>query len=499
MSRFVVILLLIGLGKPACRITGAEQSPAVDFVYPAGGQVGSEFELRAPGRWPEWPPGVWTSSPDVRVTPSRSVGAFKVEIASEATVGPSLLRFFASGGADQPVQFVISDTPELVESEEGEASDGGVTVRTLPVTCNGRIMEEDEEDVWVLPITAPVQFSAELAARSLDSPLLATLVLTDETGQTVTMSEDVTSRDPVLSLALERAGVYSLRVSARDIGGGETGDSFGAGPGALYRLRITTEVIVPVPVDDTNWLGPLSTNILRAPTSPNQFELPVSIRGFISPAGDQDRYLFNAKAEERFDISLATVSVGSPLNGQLELHDSEEALIEFVEGPEPYLSWVAPNDGQYVVWVSAAGGGGGGGQYYDLEISAPAPELSGLLDAHAIRLRAGSETNLFLALRRPSEFGTAITLQPDNLPKGVNVLARPIAGNEDRIPVTVRVAPEAKPANQPIRLTLFAADPSFPLFVSAKGQIRGRHAALDELLVNATEDIWLTILPREED
>ena len=61
--------------------------------------------------------------------------------------------------------------------------------------------------------------------------------------------------------------------------------------------------------------------------------------------------------------------------------------------------------------------------------------------------------------------------------------------------VALMAAPEAKPANQPFRISVRAADSSTPKerlgFFDLKGKDSG-----GERLINQTDQLWLTVLPK---
>lgn len=495
-----LVWFLAGLALHAGVLLRAQAEalpPVIESVYPAGGRIGTDFPVQVRGAWPDWPVAVRAVVQGVTVTPGADPGNFQVRVEANTPVGPTLLRFFTAGGASDPVQFVISDTAEILEPDDAPAASSTVIVRLLPATLNGRLMASDELDAWLFPVTAPTQISAKMAALSLDAPLRATLTLLDGQGQTVTVSADVPGRDPSLSAALNRPGLYRLQVGFRQSAVADGAADAAAGVDALYRVTLRGEAIIEIPPDPIEELGPLDPNILRPETSPNLFDLPVSIRGFVSPAGDRDRYGFTAGALQRYEIRLATASIGSPLNGLIEIADSTGDILASAAGPDAELTWVAPNDGEYVIWVSEVAGGGGTTSLYDLEISAPEPELNALISTHTLRLAPGSSTNLSLSVVVPPDFRTLMTVSAEGLPRGVAMTAGPLAPGLHSTTPTLTVAADAPPTNCPIRLTVFAADPRRPEIIPARAAIQGRHAPPDGLLVNRTDRLWLTVLPPE--
>lgn len=496
------------VGKPGIRqlavllagLAGAEgraAAPSIEFLHPPGGQAGTTVEVHAAGAWPEWPVAVWAAAAGVTFESQAEPGHFRVRLAPETPAGPVLLRFHTPHGASPPVQFVVGRVPEITVTNEPGSTAGGRIVPSLPVTLNGRMTTSGETDTWLLPVSDPIRLSAVLRARSLDSPLEANLALFGPEGGTLTLSAEGPGRDPTLSAVLSRPGLYVLQVTERP-GGVTAGDGFARTGGGSYRLKLRSEFLPAGPFEPV--AGPFDTDtVYLTPTRAVRWvDLPATIRGFINPPGDQDVYGFAARAQERFTFRLATTRVGSPLDGFLELLDEAGEVLVEARGPDPELAWVALNAGSYRVRVSDASSGGGAGHFYDLEMESPRPNLEARLETHTLQAGPGDTLPLRLTLRRPAGFGGVLTVGALDLPRGTSLTSAVLPPGLETVVLTLRVSTAAPPANQPFQIVLNTADPSFGAIAPAAAPIQGRYTPAGDLLINETDRIWLTVLPRPD-
>src|SRR4051812_3895632 len=87
-----VLFLLIGSSARAA-------APAIDYVYPSGGQQGSSFtvaigQAKAESKIDPWPAKVWIDCPGVTFEPDKTVGSFTAKIAKDAPEGPHVVRVY---------------------------------------------------------------------------------------------------------------------------------------------------------------------------------------------------------------------------------------------------------------------------------------------------------------------------------------------------------------------------------------------------------------------
>src|SRR5215218_6379024 len=89
----------------ACSVASRAAVPTLEYLYPAGGQAGSTFQLSFGGAAEPWPAKAWCDDPAVRFEASTNKGKFDVTIATNAAPGPHLVRIYNSEGSSTPRAF----------------------------------------------------------------------------------------------------------------------------------------------------------------------------------------------------------------------------------------------------------------------------------------------------------------------------------------------------------------------------------------------------------
>jgi hypothetical protein len=245
----LLLSLALSFSTAACA-----DEPAASYIFPAGGQRGTQVEFRVGGlclhdgaAFELIGPGV-TASP--RVTPTDTIWfegpiiplpasqqkedypkdfAGAAAIAADAPPGLRYWRLATSQGATPAMKFVVGELPEVVEREvEGDALPVGVT---LPVTINGRIFPREDIDEWTFEAKQGETIRAENQSARLGYPLEARLVLLDSNDRP--LAEDVGSLagDALVRATIPADGTYKLRI--HDI-------NFSGLQHFVYRLTVTS-------------------------------------------------------------------------------------------------------------------------------------------------------------------------------------------------------------------------------------------------------------------
>lgn len=487
---FAGATVLLPAGNRSLHGASSVGGPAISQVYPAGGQSGTRFTIELLGTWPEWPVRGWAAAEGIRLAPETEAGRFRVEILPGALPGPTLLRFWNSEGATAPVQFVVSDSAEVVESAEMEASGAGVPIRLFPVVINGRLLTRDRPDQWLLPVARPVQLTATLVARGLDSPLRARLELAGDQGQLLSEATTTPGSEPSLSTTLAVPGVYVLRVSAAV---GESGDPDGVGPTALYRLGVVAEELPDASGDAASPPPSLSPDIQRPLLSSKVLSPPDTMVAFIGRPGRVGVFGVEARAGQRYTVRVTTGVGGVRFVARLEIDNSESATIASDEGEEVELEFVSPRTGLHTFRVSAADGGGGPGHGYSISVTRNGPDFDGEVSADRVVLSPGGITPLRLRVRRPPDYRGVLSASVDRLPPGVTANNALLPPGMDTVDLVLRASAGASPANQPFQVNLLPIGGALPTESPATAPITGRHATSPMLLTGTTADLWLTV------
>ena len=176
------------------------------------------------------------------------------------------------------------------------------------------------------------------------------------------------------------------------------------------------------------------------------FKPPVALNGVIEKAGDVDSFTFCAKKGQSYDIRVFARQIRSPLDPVIGLFAKNAGQIAANDdsvGPDSYIQFNPPRDGDFVISLSDHLKKGGPEYTYRIEISSATPRLA--LSTPNESLRRGTSV---MALSVPKgnrqailiqasreDFGGAVTLSADNLPPGVTVESDEMTAGNTVIPV----------------------------------------------------------------
>jgi hypothetical protein len=225
------------------------------YLFPAGGQRGTDVQLRVGGlyfhdacgfamegqgidattriertqtRWFEGPLIPIPDSQQAEDYPQDHLG--RVAISPDAWPGQRPWRVWTSQGVTAARPFVVGDLPEIVE-EETDGAPLPVHV-ALPVTINGRIFPREDVDVYTFDCqTGQIVTCAVLAGR-LGSPLDARIEIRDPTGRRIAESAEAgtAAADALVRFSVPADGRYQALI--HDV-------RFGGLQHYVYRLTIT--------------------------------------------------------------------------------------------------------------------------------------------------------------------------------------------------------------------------------------------------------------------
>jgi len=223
--------------------------PVLDFVYPAGGCSGSEFEIEVGGSALPAVSQAVISGEGVKATflgPVRTVTytkkrrpvqvdvpnrfRFRVMVDKGAAPGIRALRVGAAYRLSEPVSFEISALPEMSEPVTNRFSGGGAAVAALPACLNGRLHGAGA-DRYRFQALKGMTLVAFTESRVLPcGGFRPVLTFTDAAGKPC---GDVTVYDagaaPAVVFEVPQDGAYALEVKAAA--------SEGCGDACVYRVK----------------------------------------------------------------------------------------------------------------------------------------------------------------------------------------------------------------------------------------------------------------------
>lgn len=373
--------LSLSLVFPAATLRA--DPPGLAYVFPAGGQRGTQVKLRIGGyylhercRWEVNTPEVmtspelvrtdrlWFEGPLIRQPASQQKEDYpqdylaEVQIAADAPIGPRLVRAHNAQGITGPLKFIVGTLPEVVEAEmDGAAMP---VLVTLPTTINGRIFPREDVDAWKFVARQGESITCSVSAAEIGSPLEAQLEVRDTRGKLIAETSGGMRTDPLLRFKAPETGEYVVRIS--DVGAGGLQHyvyrlTLTAGPwiDRVYPLggqrgtevtfslagqQVPEQLAVRLPnvaagvarndltIDGQATNGALldidEWNEVLEPTSGErpQVALGTVANGRIAAPGERDVWSLAATKEQPVVIELRAARLGSPLDGVIVVKDA---------------------------------------------------------------------------------------------------------------------------------------------------------------------------------
>ena len=179
---------------------------------------------------------------------------------------------------------------------------------------------------------------------------------------------------------------------------------------------------------------------------------PGALNGIIEKMGDVDFFKFTAKAGQQFDIRLfARNTLRSPLDSVLYVLNAQGGTLAGNDdsgGPDSYLRFGVPADGDYFIMVHDHLKAGGPDYGYRVEIAPVKAELTTSLPEKqqyiptTLTVHKGNRTAMLIAANR-GNFGGDLALDIQGLPAGMTYQAPPLTANLSMVPVLFSATPEA--------------------------------------------------------
>jgi hypothetical protein len=479
----------------------ASAQPAVSHIFPPAGQAGTTTTVTAIGKFNSWPPTVWGDAPGVTFKPTTNSGRFEVAIASDAAPGPRLVRFVESNGSSAPRFFIVSRDPELLEAEPNDQFARPQRIEKLPASISGRLEKPGDVDSFAVTLRGGQTLTASLEAYTLMSPFDGLLRVVDTNGTQLAFNHDGATLDPRLVWEAPHNGTFVVQVmgfvypatAAVQLTGSDS---------CVYRLHLAVgDGRPPFPPCALPSVTETETNDL--PASAQQLTGPAAVNGVIGRAGDEDRFAFTADKQKSYELTVVAARAGSPLDAWLKIESAggrELARNDDAEGSrDPRLTWTAPSNGVFVVAIGELTHRGGRDFAYRLEITEAAPAVTATVADHFFSLQPGKTNGVKVALKRLNGFKPGLKLEAEGLPDDVRADAVDLGEKAGDATLVLRADADAKPANQPFRLILRETGTGIAHavrhFLTSSGENNGVPQGYSTLVVDSTDQLWLTISP----
>jgi hypothetical protein len=425
----------------------------------------------------------------------------KITVAPDCQLGIHALRLRGESGLSNLLTFTVGPFPQVEEKEPNTDFNAPQPV-DLNVTVSGVIQAEDV-DYFVIDAKKGQRISAEVEGLRLGysffDPYLAIL---NSSRFELARSDDAAllNQDCLVSLIAPEDGKYIIQLRESAFGGNgncryrlhvgtfpRPSAIYPAGgkPGETLNVRyigdaagdITAQVTLPSAAEDTfgahaqdaGGLAP-SPNVMRVSDLTNSLEAepndataqatvaaaaPLALNGIIEKEGDIDFFKFTAKKGQQFDVRVyARKTIRSPLDSVLQILNDKGGNVANNDdsgGPDSYLRFNVPADGDYYAVVRDHLKAGGPNFVYRVEITEVKPALTMILPERQqyiptiLTVPKGNRMALLIGAQR-ANFGGVLNLGFEGLPPGITVETIPMEANRNDVPVVFTAGADAVPA-----------------------------------------------------
>ncbi len=501
-------------------------SPGVVSIVPAAAQRGTEIEVVVKGARLEDARTLLFDQPGIEVVgvsvAEKEKFTAKLKVAPDARIGEYAFRAVTASGISDVRLFYVTPYPLLKEEDEEKGDNGKVQTVPLGVTVYGSVPGEDQ-DRFEVELKKGQRLSAEMVGVRLSSsqqqifdPLLS--IAKPDGTLLVTVDDCSFSRqDPAVSIIAPEDGKFRITVREATNGsqlacnyllhiGGHPRPlvAYPAGGQAGTELKVTMlgdaggsfeqTVMLPATPDSRfdllaqkDGLIAPQPNFLRVVDYPNVLEaaepnndiatatvasgpLPLAFNGILQTKGDVDFFKFSAKKGQVFDFTSQSRAMRSPVDTVINIHNSKGASIagnDDLGGPDSYLRWTAPEDGDFFLSVQDQRKRGGPLFIYRIEAQTVQPKLLSYIpetvqnssqERRAVPVPRGNRYATLLRVKR-ADVGGDVIIEPQDLPAGVTMSTVKMDKAVDAVPVVFSASADAQPAQRTFALLPKLATP----------------------------------------
>jgi hypothetical protein len=492
--RIAALLLLLAGSVHAA-------SPHLAGIDPPGIQRGADTDVTITGDRIQDARGILFYTPGIDlVSMSATNGRIRarLHVAPACPLGEHELRLWTATGISELLPLYVSPFPNVACSATNHTVAQAQPV-PLNTTVNG-IIRDEEIDYFSIQVKKGDRISAEVEgmrlARDMFDPWAAIL---DAHGRQLAADDDnaLLVQDPLVSIIAPADGAYLVAVRESAWGGTDhsfyrlhigtypqpmavypsggqagqnlpitfLGDTKGPIP-ATVQLPSDPSASFSAPPSDASLFAPFPLpmrvssfpNVLAqqpnhdiAHATPASSAPPVAFNGILQRPGYADFFRFHATRGAVLDLTVFARQLRSPLDSVLDLWDSKGRHLAYNDdsiGPDSYLRFNVPADGDYCLSIRDHLKRGGPTFVYRVEVIPVTPSISFTIpevvrnsqERQTIVIPRGNRFATMLRMKRES-FDADFQLNLPSLPPGVTLQSGSAAG--DLIPVVFQAAPDA--------------------------------------------------------
>ncbi len=528
---------LMTFGLPSVLLA---DGPEVTAFFPPGLQRGSTVELKASGKFENWPVNVHVDRPGLTIDPLDDNGLFRVTAATDAVPGSYWVRCYNDRGASSLRPLLVGVLAELVEVEPNNSPVEAQEIDSTSVVVNGRLNQSGDVDGFAVDLEARQTLVIRVEAhQKLGSPMDGILQVVSPEGFVVDQVDDAPLFDPFLVFEVPTTGRYTVRLFAFP-SDPNSSIRFAGGADYIYRLTLTTggfidhleppiigvdlseeeasRVLLPV-----GWNLPMEVSPLRVsqvtdremvvwhPTMAsvvtvrrsdvpiirdNTLEvppctLPAIFSGSLQYPKETDSFKFSASKGKKIRFKAESRTLDSLADPVLRVVDQDGTVLASAGNSggaaDPTLTFDPPGDGTYQLRVTDLYNQGGLRYHYQIEARIVRPHVALSVDADHFSLKPSEPLKIALKIDRNDGFDQAIRIEARNLPEGLTTdpVTSPPEGDSSKGVTLVINGSEATPWSGPIEIVGIGED-DHTVAKTTTSLVGG----------SVTDQFWLTVLPK---
>ena len=199
-------------------------------------------------------------------------------------------------------------------------------------------------------------------------------------------------------------------------------------------------------------------------------EAPAAFNGVLEKPGDQDYFKFTAKAGQVFEVELYGRRLRSSIDAMLYVCDKNGTGLvgnDDSRGPDSYIRWQCPADGEYSILVFDHLRGGGPSYTYRVEMQPVVPKtFAGTVEfqryvSPQLVVPQGGGVGVQVNVTR-QDYGGLANFKSDDLPAGVSIECPAMWRSGAVMPLVLYATPEAPLAGKYSKINTFLDDPAQP-------------------------------------
>lgn len=475
-------------------------SPTLGGLTPRGAQRGTEVEVVLSGAQLDDAQEILFYETGIEVAKFEVVNPTTVKallkIAPDCTLGSHRLRVRTATGISGLRPFFVGALPEVVEKEPNSDFTAPQPI-PMNVTVNGTADNEDV-DYFVVDAKKGDRITAEVEGIRLGVTLFDAYVAIMSAARFELSSSDDNAlvwQDGIASIVAPEDGKYIIQVRESSYAGNgacvyrvhvgnfprpqavlPAGGKFGETLpvkflGDVLGEKVETIALPSAPASgfvlfakdekgiapSQNWfrLTDLGNTLEQEPNETHEnatrFTAPMALNGVLSAPGDEDNFRFTAKKGEVYDVRVHARSIRSPLDSVLTINTAGGGAIasnDDTGGPDSYIRFTVPADGDFVINVRDHLGNGGVQYVYRVELTPIRPKLVLTTNEFVqyvqpvVAIPKGNRFALVLSAAR-YDFGGPLAIRGENLPAGVTIEYSPVPANTSVVPIMFHATPEA--------------------------------------------------------